>query len=59
MTFRTRYDHFEYTIISFKLINISVRFEIFINKIFKRLINYICVNYLDNILIHFKTREKN
>ena len=57
-TFRIRYDHFEYAIMSFKFVNASVTFQTLINKILRRLINHICVIYLDDILIYFKTREK-
>ena len=57
-TFRTRYDRFEYAIMSFELVNVSVTFQTLINKILRELIDYIYVIYLDNILIYFKTREK-
>ena len=57
-TFRIRYDHFEYAIMSFELVNISVTFQTLINKTLQKLINHICVIYLDDILIYFKTREK-
>ena len=57
-TFRTRYDHFEYAIMSFELVNVSVTFQTLINKVLRELINYICVIYLDDILIYFKIREK-
>ena len=57
-TFRTRYDHFEYAVISFELVNASVTFQTLINKILRELINHICVIYLNDILIYFKTREK-
>ena len=49
--FRTRYKYFEYQIISFDLINASIIFQIYINKALKRLIDIICVVYLNNILI--------
>ena len=58
ITFRTRYNNFEYTIMSFELVNVSVTFQTLINKILRKLINYIYVIYLNNILIYFKTREK-
>ena len=50
-TFRTRYDHFEYQIMSFELTNVSIIFQIYINKILKRLIDVIYVIYLNDILI--------
>ena len=51
MTFRTRYDHFEYQIMLFELTNAPIIFQIYINKILRRLINVICVIYLNDILI--------
>ena len=50
-TFRTRYKHFEYQIISFDFINALVTFQIYINKALKRLVDIICVIYLNDILI--------
>ena len=56
--FRIRYNHFEYVIIFFGLVNASVTFQTLINKILRELINYICVIYLNDILICFKIRKK-
>ena len=57
-TFRIRYDHFEYAVMSFGLVNASVTFQTLINKILRELIDHICMIYLDDILIYFKTRKK-
>ena len=57
-TFRIRYDHFEYTVMSFKLINTFIIFQTLINKVLRELINHIYVIYLDDILIYFKIRKK-
>ncbi len=51
--FHTRYDYFEYMIMSFDLINTSVIFQTYINKILTELLNYFCVVYLNDILIFF------
>ena len=51
-TFRTRYDHFEYLIIFFDLVNVSITFQIYINKALINLINIIYVVYLNDILIY-------
>ncbi len=53
MMFCTRYDHFKYMIMSFNLINASVIFQTYINKILTELLNNFCVVYLNNILIFF------
>ena len=52
-TFCTRYDHFEYMIMSFNLINASVIFQTYINKILTELLNNFCIIYLNDILIFF------
>ena len=52
MTFRTRYNHFEYLIISFNLVNASATFQIYINKILINLIDITYVVYLNDILIY-------
>ena len=57
-TFRIRYDHFEYAIMSFELFNVFVIFQTKINKILRKLMNYLCVIYFDDILIYFKTKKK-
>ncbi len=53
MMFHTCYNHFKYIIMSFDLINISVIFQIYINKILTELLNNFCVVYLNDILIFF------
>ncbi len=52
-TFYTHYDHFKYMIMLFNLINASVIFQTYINKILTELLNDFCVVYLNNILIFF------
>ena len=49
--FRTRYKHFKYQIISFDLTNASITFQTYINKALKRLVDIICIIYLNDILI--------
>ena len=51
--FYTHYDYFEYMIMSFDLINASVIFQTYINKILIKLLNDFCVVYLNDILIFF------
>ena len=57
-TFRIRYDYFEYAIMFFEFVNVFATFQTLINKVFRKLMNHICVIYLNDILIYFKTREK-
>ncbi len=51
--FCTHYNHFKYMIMLFDLINTSVIFQTYINKILIKLLNNFCVVYLNDILIFF------
>jgi len=53
MMFHTHYDHFEYMIMLFNLINTSIIFQTYINKILTELLNNFCIIYLNDILIFF------
>ena len=50
--FRIRYNYFEYLIISFNLVNVSIIFQIYINKVLINLINITYIVYLNDILIY-------
>ncbi len=52
-TFHTHYDYFKYMIMSFDLINASIIFQTYINKILTKLLNDFCIVYLNDILIFF------
>ena len=51
-TFRTRYDYFEYLIMPFNLVNVSITFQIYINRVLINLINVTYIVYLNDILIY-------
>ncbi len=53
MTFHTCYNHFKYMIMLFDLINASIIFQTYINKILTELLNNFCIVYLNKILIFF------
>jgi len=53
MMFCIHYDYFEYMIMLFDLINASVIFQTYINKILTKFLNDFCVVYLNDILIFF------
>ena len=57
-TFRTRYEHYEYLIMSFELINASTTCQKMINDALREHLNVFVVAYLDDILIYFKTLTK-
>jgi len=56
--FYTRYDHFEYLIMSFELANVSATFQAYINQALAEHMNFICVVYLNNILIYSQLKEE-
>ena len=49
--FRTRYGHFEYTVVPFGLTNAPATFQAYINKALVGLLNISCIVYLDDILV--------
>ena len=57
-TFCTCYEHFEYQIMSFELINAFAIFQIYINKTLRKFVNNIYVIYLNDILIYNKNSAK-
>ena len=50
--FHTRYNHFEYLIISFDFYNTSTTFQFYINDILCEFLDEFYIIYLDNILIY-------
>ena len=57
-TFRTRYEHYEYMIMSFGLINASTTCQEIINDALREHLNVFVIAYLDDILIYSKTLKK-
>ena len=55
--FRTRYGHFEYTVVPFGLTNAPAAFQAYINRALTGLVDIYCIVYLDDILI-FSEDEK-
>ena len=51
-TFRTRYDYFEYLIMSFDFVNVSITFQTYINRALINLIDITYIVYLNDILIY-------
>ncbi len=56
--FCTCYSHFKYIIMSFKLINVSITFQVYINWVLTELVNIFYVIYLNDILIYFSFLEE-
>jgi hypothetical protein len=55
--FHTHYGHFEY-LMSFELANASATFQAYINWALAEHMNFICVVYLNNILIYSQSEEE-
>ena len=53
--FRTRYEHYEYMIMSFELINASITCQEIINDALREHLNVFVIAYFDDILIYSKT----
>ena len=56
--FLTRYDFFEYVMMSFELCNASKTFQTFINFTLKKYLNDFCTNYLNDIFIYSDNKKK-
>ena len=56
-TFKTRYEHFEYIVLSFDFINAFVTFQKFVNKILIERLNFIVISYLNDIVIYFNNMK--
>ena len=53
-----RYELYEYQVMLFKLINVSVTFQELINHVLYDHLNKFVIAYLNDILIFFKTEKK-
>ncbi|GJX85472.1 putative reverse transcriptase domain-containing protein, partial [Tanacetum coccineum] len=57
-TFRTRYGHFEFTVLPFSLTNTLVVFMDLMNKGCRHYLDKFVIVFIDDILIYSKTREE-
>jgi hypothetical protein len=57
-TFHTRYGLYEYTVMSFGLINAPAYFMYLMNKVFMEYLDKFIVVFIDGILIFSKTEEE-
>jgi hypothetical protein len=58
IVFNTRYDQFEYLIMSLKLCNASTTFQSYINSTLQNYLNHFCIAYIDDILIYSISEKK-
>ena len=58
IAFRTRYDLYEYLVMSFELVNVSFIWQHFINDILRDKLDVFCIVYLDDILIYSNIKKQ-
>ncbi|XP_025623583.2 transposon Tf2-1 polyprotein [Arachis hypogaea] len=56
--FRTRYGHYEYTMMSFRLTNAPAVFMDYMNRIFQPYLDKFVIVFIDDILVYSKTEEE-
>jgi hypothetical protein len=56
--FRTRYDHYEFTVVSFGLSNALVIFMCLMNGAFRSYLDKFVIVFLDDILVYSKIEEE-
>jgi hypothetical protein len=57
-TFRTRYGHYEFTVVPFGLSNAPVAFMCLMNSVFREYLDKIVIVFLDDILVYSKSEEE-
>ena len=56
--FRTRYGHYESLVIPFGLTNAPAVFMALMNKVFAEYLDHFTVVFIDDVLVHSKSREE-
>jgi hypothetical protein len=57
-TFKCRFNHYQYRIMFFELINSSITFQIYINKIMHSYLDFFVLMYIKDLLMFFSSIKK-
>ena len=57
-TFKTRYGHCEFVVMSFVLTNVSAAFMDLMNRVFKQYLDLFVIVFVDDILIYSRNEEE-
>jgi hypothetical protein len=58
IAFRIRFSLYEFLVMLFRLIKAIAIFQKFINNILRKYFNFLCIAYLNDILIYNRIRKK-
>lgn len=58
ITFKTRYGHYEFVVMSFVLTNIPIVFMELMDRVFKECQNTFVIVYIDDIVVYSKTDQE-
>ena len=57
-TFRTRYGHYEFLVMPFRLTNAPIAFMDMMIRVFKQYLDKFIIVFIDDILVYSKSKEE-